>query len=215
MVAAFPQELGPFLMKRKGRVETLFTGMGPRQALKKLHPCLARGRYQLVVSTGFAGGARPGLRVGDLVMATQVIDASSGQHWLPARGLENSLGNLSWGSFVTTQRPVLAPQAKEKLGVRYGAVAVDMETAAVAQVCTRAQVPWVALRAILDPMEVVLRCSSWQQAVGCMALPSRWKEFARFLKEVQVASEQLAKGLESLVFTHQHKGDPASRDFSG
>ena len=100
------------------------------------------------------------------------------------------------GPLVTVGHPLCDPQAKEEAGFRYGAIAVDMETAAVAQAADLTDVPWMALRVILDPMEVRLSGGSWIQGFGLFALPSRWRELVGFIKAIRMAGRSLASGLE-------------------
>jgi O-acetyl-ADP-ribose deacetylase (regulator of RNase III) len=48
---------------------------------------------------------------------------------------------------------VMASAAKALLHARNGAIAVDLESAIVAQVASRARLPFIVLRAIADPAE--------------------------------------------------------------
>ena len=57
---------------------------------------------------------------------------------------------LHLGKLVTAPRVVAAASEKRRLGEQTGALAVDMESAAVAQCAAAAGVPMVALRAITD-----------------------------------------------------------------
>ena len=198
VVAAVPQELSCFRRHANEEVHCLLTGVGQERAFRAVRNVLNRRRYRLVISAGFAGGTQPGLQVGDLVMASEVVEASSGQRWRPGIPLDSS---ITVGTLLTTRHPLVDPQAKAKAGLRYGAVAVDMETAAVARVASEAQVPWVSLRAILDPMEVRLSLVSWVQGLWCLAFPSRWGEFAGFLRAMRLASQSLANGLVTVPGT--------------
>ncbi|MBI3616247.1 MAG: hypothetical protein HY211_07000 [Candidatus Omnitrophica bacterium] len=200
----------------------LFTGIGPSNAAKALRRSLAGGRYRLIVSAGFSGGTRPGLKVGDLVLASEVVDISLGRRWVPAYEepfmlslskherektvrspfdelRANGNTNVILGPIATVSRPVSDPTEKERLGQRHGVVAVDMETAAVAAAAGAAGVPWIALRAILDPMEVRLSVGSLRQGLRCVADPFRWRNLRQFMGAVRSARESLSKGLKVLL----------------
>ena len=198
VVAAVSQELQGFRFKENFGVQRLITGMGQR-AREAVRRRLSFGDVSLVISTGFAGGIRPGFEVGDLVMASEVIQASSGERKYPDPSFLGLNGLASVGPFVTVERVLSDPQAKSEAGVRFGAIAADMEAAAVAISAEAAGVAWVAVRAILDPMEFPLKISSGRQALRCLAAPGRWSEFSGFLKMIRTASRSLAEGLHLLI----------------
>lgn len=227
IVAAVPQELNSFLKERNGKlpspepspwkgegrvrvvnedVHILLTGMGYAQTLKAVRRFLSADRYRGVVAAGFSGGTRPGLRVGDLVAPSEVIWASTGERFLPAEFLKVVPGASSVGPFVTVKDPVADPLAKAKVGDRYGAIAVDLETAAVARAAGETKVPWMALRAILDPVEVPLGFRSWGTALRAMASPSRWRALKQFLGSVHLASVSLGGGLKNLLEEEEKDG---------
>ena len=198
IVAAVPQELRDLRLQRDPAVECLVTGMG-RRAGEAVRRRLSAGGIGLVVSTGFAGGIRPGFEVGDLVMASEVIHAPSGERRRPDPGLFGLNGMASVGPFVTVEQVLPDPAAKAEAGARFGAIAADLESTAVAHAAEAAGVAWVGVRAILDPMEVRLSIRSRSQALRCLAVPRRWKEFSGFLQTVRTASRSLAGGLHELI----------------
>ena len=199
MVAAVQEELAPFVAGSNGGFDLLFTGMGGPHAFHRVRRRLAQNSYELIVSTGFAGGTRPGFHVGDLVWASEVIEQASGRRWVPASSFWNSSGNFVRGPFVTSRGAVATPEGKVQLGNRYGAVAVDMETAAVAEAAHRAGVPWVGVRAILDPMERTLPVASWQGAFWSLFDPTRWEGLFQLRRAVRTAGRSLADGLGEIV----------------
>lgn len=197
VVSAVPQEIAPFRAVAPRTVQCLVAGIGARagQAVRRQ---LAEQRVRLVISAGFAGGLRPGLRVGDLVMASEVIEGASGLR-RASTALFGLNGMASVGPFLTVQSALAQPSAKAQMGERYGAIAVDLETAAIAQAATEAGVGWIGIRSILDPMETMLSVTSRWDAVRMLAAPGRWGEFACFLKAVRTASKSLATGLKRFV----------------
>ena len=190
ITAAVAQELAGFRGRADGRCKVLLTGMG-RRAGKAVRERLKAERFGLVVSTGFAGGGRPGFRVGDLVMASEVIHAASGRRHRPAADFPAPEGLASVGPFVTVDRILPTPEAKGQAAARFGAIAVEMESAWVAEAAERSGVPWVALRVILDPMEEEIR----------------WMKWIRIGSAIRTASRSLSDGLSRLVETE--KGEKA------
>lgn len=126
-------------------------GMGPVRAAAWVERFLADGcRADLVLSVGLCGGLRAGLAVGDLLVPAAVL-GQDGRQWLCAELLGPATGLL-----VTTDRTVAGPAEKRALGLRTGADAVDMEAAAVAEVCHAAGVPFAAVKAVSDPVDTAL-----------------------------------------------------------
>lgn len=205
VTAAVPQELAGFRRVSSQGVEFLLTGIG-RRAGDAVARRLSSGGVRGVVSAGFAGGARPGFQVGDLVAASEVIDASSGRRHRADLSLFKPRGKAESGPFLTVDRPVVEPRDKTELGSRYGAVAVEMETASVAEAAERAGVPWAGLRVILDPMESRLAVCSAGQAWSRLSHPARWGELLRFLGEVRTAGRSLAAGLDHLTQGEESDG---------
>ena len=198
VVAAVPQELQDFRSAGLQGVHRLVTGMG-RAAGQAVLQRLSAGDVGLVVSAGFAGGARPGFKTGDLVLASEVIQASFGERSRPDPSFFSLSDKASVGPFVTVDKPLADPEAKAWAGNRFGAIAVEMETAWVARSAEAAGVAWVGIRAILDPMEYLLRVHSPAQALRCAASPGRWGEFSDFLGRIRTAGRSLADGLHDLM----------------
>jgi len=199
VVAAIRQELNALLPLDDGRIETLLTGMGRRRAGESVRRYLARKKVGLLVSVGFAGGTRPGYQVGDLLMASEVHDAASGRSFKPIWCPTRLDGRVVSGRFVTADAPIPDPVSKEAAGKKFGAVGVDMETAAVAEAASEHGVPWVGLRAILDPMEVHLAVGSTPQALRMLFTSSGRRELALFLGSVRTARCSLVEGIKLLV----------------
>jgi adenosylhomocysteine nucleosidase len=118
---------------------------------------LADSGVTALLSWGSAGGLDPRLRPGDLIVPELVLSADGRRfpvatdwraqvHGLLSRQLETHAGVL-----VQSLKPVTTPQQKRDLFNRTGAVVVDMESTAVAEVAALRGLPFVAIRAVLDP----------------------------------------------------------------
>lgn len=131
------------------------TGMGATRAAAGAQALCAAGA-QALLSFGMAGGLDPALRAGDVVLPAEVV-TPQGAAYVTAATWRAQLyeaarrsGGVSDGRLVTSDAPVLAPAAKAALFRDCAAVAVDMESAAVAQVASGVALPFMALRAVID-----------------------------------------------------------------
>jgi adenosylhomocysteine nucleosidase len=107
-----------------------------------------------LVSFGIAGGLAPGIAPGTLVIATEVI-AEDGQRWaaLDCRDGNTALVAAIHAPVAGASRIVATAGDKKALHLRTGAVAVDMESAAVARLCGVAGAGFAVIRAIADSAE--------------------------------------------------------------
>jgi len=117
---------------------------------------IAEQRPRVVVSCGFCGGLDRVLSAGDLVLATSVR-GPGGESLVapepPRKQAATALNGLRvFQGELVTATSVITAQEKRALGAS-GALAVDMETYPLARAAVDAGVPWLALRAIVDPVE--------------------------------------------------------------
>jgi adenosylhomocysteine nucleosidase len=196
------------------------TGVGRRHTDRALSWLLGRPqlgnvvyRPKLVLSAGFAGALQPGLLVGDLVLATEVVD-ETGQVWpctWPAGSLPGRWDPpLRRGRLLTAAKVIGAPAEKRTLGQKYEALAVDMESAAVAERCARAEVPFACVRAISDAADTALSprlaalltgggVSPWRVVTGVLRSPGLTAELWRLAGHTRYAADQLGKALGELL----------------
>jgi len=132
-------------------------GVGPGRAGSAARWLIGQKVTSLAV-LGVSGGLAPGLTPGRLIVAERVIDNTAGaaESW-SCRGSADLLKALDQAGFsaasgpvVTVAEPVLDPEAKSRLHRETGALAVDMESAAVARAAAEAGLNCVILRAICD-----------------------------------------------------------------
>jgi hopanoid-associated phosphorylase len=114
----------------------------------------AAGCADLLVSFGIAGGLRPRLRPGSLVVASEVV-AEDGS-WRADDSWRRRVAAFA-REVGAAEGPVLGAAAtvatcadKERAGAETGAVAVDLESAAVARAAAALELPFLVLRAIAD-----------------------------------------------------------------
>jgi nucleoside phosphorylase len=127
------------------RVVAVVTGMGTRLAAAKTTSLLDATPVARVVVVGITGGLDGTIPIGSLVLPEVVVDGATGTEYRPTPLSDGSPAGKMWTSDqLVTQPEVIA-------GLRaQGVVALDMETAAIAEVCEGRGVPWSVFRAISD-----------------------------------------------------------------
>lgn len=185
------------------------TGVGDTPAAReRLARVLASRAPRLVVSAGYAGGLSPALGVGDLVLGEN--------HSAPAplaRARELLAGErVHTGTLLTVPAAVESARAKAALHLATGALAVDMETAWIAEGCAAAGVPLLSLRVVSDaagddfPVPGAVLYDTARQHPRYLALPlwlathpGRIGPFARFVRGLGPARERLARALRRVL----------------
>jgi adenosylhomocysteine nucleosidase len=139
----------------------LKTGVGPNMATTKLLAALAEIAPSRILIVGYAGALDPQLRVGDVLAVQHAFLLGNGapkgtplESLIPSEVLELSTEDLREGmrrgKVVTTQFLIGEPAQKAQLYARFGAAAVDMETAAFALAARSVGIPLSCVRAITD-----------------------------------------------------------------
>lgn len=146
---------------------------------------------QLIISSGFAGATRSLLEPGDFVLATNYTDQGLRKLIVRQKIVDAS------GAFVQVKQ-VAAVADKWSLNRTVGAVAVDMESQIIADLCRRKQVPMVAGRMISDGINETI------PSIFVGGKISRAKDLSDavvFAARMLRLTERLADRLEALVGT--------------
>lgn len=137
------------------------SGAGPENARLAAEQLIANGAQQLI-SWGCAAALEPGLKPGYLVLATQLTDADLtlikvDNNWLNfnQQKLKQHL-IIQSGGIAESKTLVASSSDKKQLHLKTGAIAVDMESIAVAKVAEQHKLPFLAIRAIADPANMNL-----------------------------------------------------------
>jgi adenosylhomocysteine nucleosidase len=104
-----------------------------------------------LVSFGLAGGLDPALKPGDLLVPAKVLTESGS--FCAAPGLAEHFGGMGGSGIWGGSRVAATIGDKKGLFLRSGAVAIDLESGAVARAAHGRGVPFVAVRAICDPAD--------------------------------------------------------------
>jgi len=145
------------------------SGARPERARAEAARLIAEGVAGLV-SFGLAGGLAPTFVAGDLVLAAAVALPGGGQIATDAawRGrLAGVLGGMRRfeETLAGSDRLVASPALKAVLHATREAIAVDMESHAVAAAAAAAGLPFLVIRAIADPSDRALPAVA-QEALG-------------------------------------------------
>jgi len=162
-VCAMPMELRPLVRKLSlhkthvggsplhagklgGRdVAAIVTGMGTRLAREAVGRLLDAVSVERVIVVGITGAVENETPLGTLVVPEVVVDSATGKEFRPAR----IGGHTAHGTMWTTDALLTGADHIASLRDR-GVVSLDMETAAVADVCEGREIPWSVIRAISD-----------------------------------------------------------------
>jgi adenosylhomocysteine nucleosidase len=133
------------------------SGMGPAAAHRAAHALADAGATALAVF-GVAGALNQTLRNGELFCPERILDEHGHAYavntaWharLRQAMLATQLPLCTDGALLSVQAPLLTAADKQAAYARIGALAVDMESAAVAAAAHERKLPFVVLRAIVD-----------------------------------------------------------------
>jgi len=131
------------------------SGIGP-EAAHAAAASLVRNGATALLSWGCAGALSKELEPGDLLLP-QTILTEDGQtlhaHKIWRKRLTDQLSDtLEWheGMLVESNKMVSGTEEKKAIAHGSGAIAVDMESAAIGRVASQAGIPFMAIRAVAD-----------------------------------------------------------------
>jgi nucleoside phosphorylase len=142
---ALKEEAAPFHKMAAGRpgIFTAITGIGRANAEKSVRSLLNSCSPETVFTCGFAGGLNPDLKPGDVIF--EIGNQQS--------AIDNQLisAGAKPGTFFCADRIAITIAEKKKLRAETNADAVEMESAAIHEVCRERGIACVTVRAISDP----------------------------------------------------------------
>ena len=204
-------------------------GVGRDRAEMATGEVIERYSPELLISAGFAGAVKPGLRVGDLFVCDRVwsVDGDPA-FWKPEAASTRKLvgdeskerlsgkiggpvheflfaGCLSVGVFVGSS------SLKGWIGSNFPVSVIDMESFWVSQLAAEHGIPHVVLRSVLDPMEETLpqfvgsaavsgSVRSWLPAVKYMvSRPLEAPHLLNLARQTKTARASLSNLLTSIT----------------
>jgi adenosylhomocysteine nucleosidase len=205
---ALPSESRDFRRLIDGRnheIAIFHTGVGAAACRERIGGFLDRQRFRFLLSSGFAGALASSLGVGDLVLAENFSDLE-----LLARADELLIAKI--GQLKTAETIIESAAERERLAQQNGALAVDMETAWIAEACAARKIPMLSLRVISDsaaapfpaPPGVLFDLARQKTAPLVLAKylarhPSGVVRLTRFARQIAAARSSLTSALAVLV----------------
>jgi adenosylhomocysteine nucleosidase len=137
------------------RIMLAANGAGPKRAVRAVETAiravsaaeLSASKLEAVVSTGLCGAIDPSLRENEIVVATEVLDSTTNERYAAASVLSDR--SFAQGTVVTQDRIAVTAAEKAHLA-NSGAIAVDMESAAIAAHSKRARLPFACIKVVSD-----------------------------------------------------------------
>jgi len=220
VVAALARELEPLGREPRAGVALIETGEGTGNAERAIRSWLERRNARAVLGIGFAGALSDSLRVGDCVIACEVRGPDrDGETFAASSNLLSAaelvgIGGLRFGIAITVDEIVVEAAAKRRLAAllskdKIGCV--DMESIAIARVCSERGIPFLIVRAITDLLDEDLpvdfnRCRtvdgrvSAQKVIRAALLrPRSFKGLLELNRRSEVCAEKLASFIRQLL----------------
>ena len=199
-------------------------GFGKQMSQDSARLVIEKYRPDLLVSAGYAGGARDGLVPGDVFVCRNLL-CLTGEvaYWNAGAVLEKAVPEsalpydqwndfeIRWGTCLTLPALVSGSSMKEWLGKTFGSDLVDMESYWVSEVAEENGVPCLILRAVFDPVEQTMptfvaqsvHCSTasiaLKAAVYSMSHPLTVKGTMRLMNQAKQATASLSGFLANLT----------------
>jgi adenosylhomocysteine nucleosidase len=193
------------------RVLIVEAGTGAERARRATRALMDAHTPVWVISAGFSGALHPDLQLGDIVVANSIIDTSGAELRVDVKMSPDPERGWHVGRILMAGEIVRTVSEKRQLAEKHDALAVDMESLAVAQVCQQTGTRFMAVRVISDdlshdlPPEVMsVFGGSGSLRAGAIAgallkRPSSMKDMWRLRENAQHASERLARFLNVVV----------------
>ncbi len=204
-------------------------GIGRENAIKATSCLLESMKVDLLISAGVAGGIRQGLNVGDLVVAESVGYSKQSDFDCEELQLESEYvckkeivqlarqisialeSKIHFGNLLTVDKVISQASTKRRIGEHNSFLAVEMESAAVAEIACKKGVEFAAIRSISDDIEDDLHLDydniisdEGKVKVTGLALevlknPQKLELLRRLNKQTKIAAKSLAHFMSKLI----------------
>ena len=167
------------------------SGIG-RAAAAAAAQALVDAGVSALMTFGLAGGLDPALKPGSVVIPGEVFFADGARYaacraWREqVAAAVSALRAVSEGNLLTSTNAIETPADKASAFRSTGAAAVDMESAAVAEIAAKHSLPFIAVRVIVDTAADML-----PRAVVAASLAGRVR-FARLIGGLILAPREIA-----------------------
>ena len=147
----------PGPQKISENISLIVSGIGQQAANTAAQRLVAAGA-DCLLSAGIAGALSQELKAGDLLFPDSVstdtglqYHCDPGWHENVVPEITNKLQKPFCGELLSTEKIISTKEDKIEAG-KYGAIAVDMESAAILHVANEHQIPALVIRTVIDPL---------------------------------------------------------------
>ena len=197
------------------RVVVAVSGTGAEAANQTTEDLIALYRPGWVVAAGFAAALQNDIQRGHFVIPQSVVD-QAGRVLAVGFQLDSEsstqMNGLHCGQLLSIDELINSIEEKRRLAEQHGAVACDMETAAVAACCQRCQTRFLSVRIITDgfderlpeSMVTLNRQKSLSGKLGAAAgaiwnRPGTVKDLWKLKQDALQASDRLGRFLTGVI----------------
>ncbi len=193
------------------KIAVVETGTGFARARRATQALIDAHTPKWILSAGFSGALDPKMKVGNIVVADVVCDVHGQELVQNSNMPANPDAGLFVGRILNTDEIVRTVEEKQRLAHEHGAIAVDMESLAVAQVAAETHTKYLAVRVISDDMSAdlppevlsVLGATGTYRvgaAVGAVwKRPGAVKDLWKLREAAHLAADRLALFLDGVV----------------
>jgi adenosylhomocysteine nucleosidase len=185
-------------------------GIGTDAARRAAEGIISLYGPRMIYSAGFAGALDSKLKIGDVVRPARVVNAGDG----------SSVAIAAGDGVLVSFASVASAEQKTKLRESFGAVAVDMEAAAVARAAEARGIAFAAVKAISDEADFVFpsmeqfvdaegRFHDARFALFAAMRPWLWGKVMRLATNSSRAARALRVALEKIVADSSAARNPA------
>ena len=197
---AVKEEAAPFRKLAAGRtdISVLITGMGRGNAERTVRAALEDIHPSALLTAGFAGGLRPGLALGTVLVGDD-SDPRLMEELIAAGGRRAKV--------FCSERVASTAAQKHQLHQQTAADAVEMESGRICALCRTAGIPSATVRVVLDTAEEDLpldfnalmtpeqKLSAGKLALALAKSPGKIGALLRLQKQSAQAAQKLAEVL--------------------
>lgn len=236
-VCAMPMEMNPLRRKLSlkktviGSVEIyagslgdlsvigIVTGIGSELAAHGVERLVEEVDIKQIVVVGIAGAVNSETQIGALVQPVTVVNGATGDKYRPTQLGESIPRGTMWTSdeLITDLDTIARLRAD-------GVISLDMETAAIAEICQRRSIPWSVYRSISDRatdasldgevFDLINRDGTFNITRVCAFIvrhPGRLPALARIARDATLAAKNAAAAAIDAV-SYPSPNSPMSQD---
>ncbi len=204
------------------RIAVVESGMGFARARRATQALVDGHAPRWLLSCGFAGALRPDIPIGSIVVADSIVDQHEQNLQIDLHMPADPARGLFVGRLLTADELVRTVALKKQLAEQYAALAVDLESLAVAQVARENKTRFLAVRVISDdlsadlPPEILSVVGAtgsvrFGAAIGALwKRPSAAKDMWHMREQAQSAATRLATFLDGVVVQLHSATQPAA-----